>query len=232
MESGSAVVVYGRRRPLRDTQRAEWERLWGRYGVPLDAIASYAPDIVDIGFGGGESTQHLAVTAGPRRVLGVERYQLGALQFLQRLDPAHEENVRICITDGLTAVTALPPRSVELVQVLHPDPWPKRRHAGRRLVNPRFLGRVAAVLTPAGVLVVETDNQTLAEDIARTGHHRLLERTGRPACGEPVTRYARRARDRGRVTVRFEWRLEGGGGGHGSGGAEMGGDLDGGLEGP
>ena len=103
---------------------------------------------VEIGFGGGE---HLAAQAAARPntgFVGCEPFLNGVVQALGHLAEGGQENVRLHMGDALDVVERLPDASVSRVYLLHPDPWPKARHAKRRMVNDGPLDLLAAKLMP------------------------------------------------------------------------------------
>jgi tRNA (guanine-N7-)-methyltransferase len=158
--------LYGRRagHKLREGQAALVEDLLPRISVPegsLDARALFGDDRpleVEIGFGAGE---HLAGQAAMRPstgFIGCEPFLNGVVGALGHVQSGGLDNVRLHMGDALDVLARLPDASLERVYLLHPDPWPKARHAKRRFMNPGPLDRIAAKLKPSGEFRFGTDH--------------------------------------------------------------------------
>ncbi len=215
--------LYGRRQShrLRAGQEALVEDLLPRLSVPdagpLDAAMLFGQDCpleLEIGFGGGE---HLAAQAAARPdtgFIGCEPFLNGVVQALTHIRDGALANVRLHMGDALTVLERLPDASLQRVYLLHPDPWPKARHAKRRMVNPGPLDRIAAKLVPGGEIRLGTDDPTYCRwsmmvmdgrrDFAWTARspRDFLER---PA-DWPETRYERKARRHGHEVWYFTYR--------------------------
>lgn len=152
-------------------QRRALDRAWPRYGVTSDVrvnlsevFGRQAPRVLEIGFGMGEALVELAVRHPDWDFLGVEVYEPGVGRALNRLAALEVENVRLVADDAAIVLErCIPPASLSAVLLFFPDPWPKKRHRKRRLVQPPFVSQVASVLEPGGVLQLATD----WEDYAR-----------------------------------------------------------------
>ena len=137
--------------------------LWPRYGVDvasLDLAVIFprgAPVILDIGFGDGEALALQAQQQPERNFLGVEVHRPGVGSLLRRLAAADARNVRVLIADANEVLQALPDDALAGVHLYFPDPWPKKRHHKRRLLQSPFVARIARKLQPGGVLHVATD---------------------------------------------------------------------------
>ena len=189
------------------------QRLWPEYGVdlrsgPLDVAAllgRVAPLILEIGFGMGEATLAMAAADPARDVLAVDVHTPGVGKLLRGIEDAGLRNVRVIEGDALHVLRVMLD-GVELdeVRAFFPDPWPKHRHAKRRLVSPGFLDLVAARLRPGGAFHVATDSPVYAAHaLAVLEAHdafsvEVLE--NRPA-HRPVTRFEQQAIDAGRESV-------------------------------
>ena len=156
------------RRPGRATsaQRRALTDLWPRFGVdarqgPLDLPALFgrkAPRVLDIGFGDGEALVTTAVNYPAIDYLGVEVHEPGIGHLLLLLERAGATNVRIIQRDAAEVLPQLlPSASFAAVNLFFPDPWPKKRHHKRRLVQPPFVAEVARVLAAGGLLHIATD---------------------------------------------------------------------------
>ena len=206
--------LYGRRQghKLRQGQAALVEELLPRVAVPetgaLDAATLFGearPLALEIGFGAGE---HLASQAAARPdwgFVGCEPFLNGVVGALGHVRERALENVRLHMGDALEVVERLPDASLEVAYLLHPDPWPKARHAKRRMVNHGPLDLLAAKLKPGAEFRLGTDDPTYCQwammvmdrrrDFAWAATHPrdFLER---PA-DWPKTRYERKARRHG-----------------------------------
>ncbi|MGB8327399.1 MAG: tRNA (guanosine(46)-N7)-methyltransferase TrmB [Steroidobacteraceae bacterium] len=148
--------------------------LWPRFGVeppargaapstltPLDFDALYgrrAPRVVEVGFGNGENLLALARAHPESDYLGIEVHRPGVGRLLLGAQAARLENLRVLCDDAVEVFARLiPSGSLEEVLVLFPDPWPKKRHHKRRLIQALFVACVADRLRPGGVLHLATD---------------------------------------------------------------------------
>ncbi|WP_019875708.1 tRNA (guanine(46)-N(7))-methyltransferase TrmB [Sporichthya polymorpha] len=170
------------------------------------AAAAWAPAVLDIGFGYGESLLALAQARPDARVLGVDVHSPGQLRAMDALVDAglDDGTVRVLPADVTTLLPALTPGSLELVQAFHPDPWPKRRHAARRLLRPAVLTRITELLRPGGVLHVVIDNDIYAGSV-REAAAEIPALREIPAPDVPETKYGRRARAAGRTIHSMAW---------------------------
>jgi tRNA (guanine-N7-)-methyltransferase len=138
----------------------EWnqlERLWPRFGVRLDQVHALRPAVLEVGFGHGESLVAAGRAHPGVTVLGVELYTRGVIQAMRALEAEPHGEVRIVMDDAREVVAALPPDSLVAVNVLFPDPWPKRRQRHRRLLDRWFLELVTSRLQVGGRLHVASD---------------------------------------------------------------------------
>ena len=154
-----------------------------------------------------QSTAAQAATAPETDHLAVEVFEPGLAQLLMRVDEAGLTNLRLLRGDAVDLLRErVPPGSLAAVRIFFPDPWPKRRHHKRRLVQPDFVALVASRLAPGGILHLATDWAHYASEmrVACAGEP-LLENTStsedgwtvRPA-ERPETKFERRARSEGR----------------------------------
>ncbi len=168
------------------------------------AAAGWAPTVLDIGFGYGESLVEVGRSRPEARVLGVDVHSPGQLRAMDRLVEAGLEWVRVLPADVTALLPLLAPGSLELVQAFHPDPWPKRRHAGRRLLQEPLVARLAELLAPDGVLHVVIDDDTYAASV-REAAAAAGTLAPVPPPVVPETKYGRRARAAGRTVHEMAW---------------------------
>jgi tRNA (guanine-N7-)-methyltransferase len=165
----SFVIRAGR---LTDGQRRALDELWPRFGIdfdphPLDLDALFgrrAPRVVEIGFGNGEHLASLAARHPERDYLGIEVHPPGIGRLLLTLAADKLDNVRVSGHDAVEVLAAqIPERSLDEVQILFPDPWHKKRHHKRRLIQPPFVECLASRLKPGGEVRLATDWEPYAE---------------------------------------------------------------------
>ncbi|MEO6988522.1 MAG: tRNA (guanosine(46)-N7)-methyltransferase TrmB [Aquihabitans sp.] len=151
--------------------------------------------LLDIGVGNGTATVDWARRHPDDLAVAVELHQPGIVAFLQMLDADGPPNVRIVEADVEQLLERLAPATFTDVRILFPDPWPKKRHTKRRLVDERLIKRVADLLPVGGTLHLATDWVDYADQMRRAlaTEPRLAHRVdieGEPAVdpsGEPVT---------------------------------------------
>lgn len=123
-----------------------------------------APLIMEIGFGMGEGTLAYAQQNPQKDIIGVEVHEPGVGALMHNLEKAELKNVRIYSTDAIEVLReAIAPGTLEALHLFFPDPWPKKRHHKRRIVQPEFLALVASRLKPGGRIHMATDWQAYAE---------------------------------------------------------------------
>jgi tRNA (guanine-N7-)-methyltransferase len=209
-------TIYPQRARMTIGQRRAWERSWHRWGAdvidlpdgPLDITRWFgraAPTVLEIGSGMGESTASMALAAPEVDHLAVEVYQPGLAQLLLRIEQAQITNLRLLRGDAYALVhDHIAVGSLDAVRIYFPDPWPKRRHHKRRLVNPQFVTLVASRLVPGGLLHLATDWEPYAQEMlaactAEPALRNTAEEFATRPLWRPVTKFEQRARDDGRV---------------------------------
>ncbi len=180
----SFVLRQGRMSPA---QTRAFDELLPRYGVafahaPLDFAAVFgrgAPVVLEIGFGMGETTAAIAQAQPERDFLGLEVHAPGVGALLKRIDALALSNVRVIRHDAVEVVEhMIPPGSLAGIHVYFPDPWPKKRHHKRRLLQPAFVHALAARLASGGYLHAATDWEDYAQEMLATlGAEPLLANT-------------------------------------------------------
>lgn len=128
-----------------------------------------APKILEIGFGMGETTAAIAARYPENDYLGVEVHTPGVGSLLKQIRELDLPNVRVIQHDAVEVLThMIAPRTLAGVHLFFPDPWPKKRHHKRRLVQPAFVALLAERMKPGAYLHVATDWQDYAEHILAT----------------------------------------------------------------
>ena len=201
----SYVLRQGRYSPAQQRAYAEW---MPRFGVPyerqlLDPAAVFgrrAPLVVEIGSGMGETTATIAAANPERDYLAIEVHVPGVGSLLRQVGELGLTNVRVVQHDAVEVMREMiAPASLASVHVFFPDPWPKKRHHKRRLIQPAMARLVADRLAPGGVVHVATDWHEYAEQILAVlaaepllsnCAHGFAERPG----SRPQTKFERRGR--------------------------------------
>lgn len=137
--------------------------------APADFEAMFqraAPTILEIGFGMGEATAHIAALMPEKNFLCCEVHTPGVGALLKRIGEQGLANIRILQHDAVEVIdNMLPPASLDGVHIFFPDPWHKKKHNKRRLIQAPLIAKLAARLKPGGYLHCATDWQPYAEQI-------------------------------------------------------------------
>ncbi len=150
------------------------EELWPKYGVEfspeplsLDALfGRVAPRTLEIGFGNGEHLAALAAAHPERDYFGIEVHRPGVGHLLLLAATNNLANVRASSHDAVEVLREqIPEGSLDEVLVLFPDPWHKKRHHKRRLIQPLFVELIASRLRPGGILRLATDWEEYAQQM-------------------------------------------------------------------
>ncbi len=161
-EISQSRAFFGRRKghKLRPRQAHLIETLLPRLAVdlsraaPLDLRVMFPVPVTDvvleIGFGGGESMIAQATARPDIGIIGVEPFINGMAKALAAIESRDVRNVRLHFDDAAALIDWLPDASVSRIDLIHPDPWPKRRHWKRRFVQDEMVTRLARILRPAG----------------------------------------------------------------------------------
>ncbi|MEX0732273.1 MAG: tRNA (guanosine(46)-N7)-methyltransferase TrmB [Aquisalimonadaceae bacterium] len=226
MASASSETDYeqtARHRPIRsfvrregrmtDAQKRALESLHDRYGIPADGglidmdrlFGRRAPVILEIGFGNGESLAAMAADHPQRNYIGIEVHRPGVGHLLNRIEALGLENLRVICRDANEVLRQqVPDDSLAGVQLYFPDPWPKKRHHKRRIVQPPWVGRIHGKLARGGFLHMATDWEDYAlhmRDVMEAepgftntaGSGKFLDGRGE----RPETKFERRGLNRG-----------------------------------
>ena len=167
----SFVLRQGR---VSNAQQRAHDTLLPRYGIPfspgaidLDRLfGRSAPKILEIGFGMGETTAEIAAGHPGNDYLGIEVHTPGVGGLLKRIAELGLDNVRIIQHDAVEVLThMIPPSTLDGAHIFFPDPWPKKRHHKRRLIQPAFIALLVDRMKPSAYLHVATDWQEYAGQI-------------------------------------------------------------------
>ncbi|MCA1653333.1 MAG: tRNA (guanosine(46)-N(7))-methyltransferase TrmB [Sphingomicrobium sp.] len=216
--------LYGRSsgHKLRAQQQQLIDTLLPQIAVPEDGEITSArlfgdarPLHFEIGFGGGEHLADRADLLPDHGFIGCEPFLNGMATALTHIRDRHLANVRLHMGDALDVLRRLPDASLTMAYLLHPDPWPKARHAKRRMVNDGPLALIASKLKPGGELRIATDHPTYLDwtlmvmqrhtgtlDWLAEKPKNFLE----PSGGWVETRYGAKARREGRRPYYLRYR--------------------------
>lgn len=210
LRSGRATVAQ---------QRALAE-LWPLYGIEFTGQAidlrqvfgRTAPCMIEIGFGAGEALLEYARENPDIDCLGIEVHRPGVGHLLLGAQAASLQNLRVICHDAVEVLRQLPAASISFTHVFFPDPWHKKRHHKRRLIQPPFVALLARVLQPGGILRLATDWEQYAWQMrevldASTAFNNLAAENGfveRPDI-RPLTRFERRGQRLGHGTWDMEY---------------------------
>ena len=151
---------------ITEAQQRALDVSWPKYGIefspqPLDLdtlFGRHAPRVVEIGFGNGENLAALAAAHPERDYLGIEVHRAGVGRLMLAAEAAHLTNVRIACHDAVEVFEhQLEARTLDEVLILFPDPWHKKRHHKRRLIQGPFVSLVASRMKTGAVLRLATD---------------------------------------------------------------------------
>lgn len=203
------------------SQQRALEELWPEYGidykpVTLDIDAVFgrsAGRILEIGFGNGESLVEQAAEHPELDYIGIEVHEPGVGHCLLLARDAGVTNLKLIAHDAIDVLThQVAAASLSRINLYFPDPWPKKRHYKRRIVQPPFLALCADKLAAGGALHIATDWENYAEHIdealAESGDFDLAERRehgGEAPLDRPGTKFERRGLRHGHRI--WDWRF-------------------------
>lgn len=168
----SFVLRQGR---LTKGQEQALETAWPQYGIeeasePLNftvIFGNVAPVTLEIGFGNGESLAQMALAEPERNFLGIEVHTPGVGHLLHLIQKHQLTNLRVMNTDAVEIIQQrIPEHSLDRVQIYFPDPWQKKKHNKRRIIQAEFVSLLATRLRQGGLLHLATDWQEYAAAMA------------------------------------------------------------------
>ena len=165
-----SFVIRGGR--ITGAQRNAFDRYWAEYGLslfdgPLDIEATFgrkAPLVLEIGFGMGDSLLQMAQNEPDKDFIGIEVHPPGVGRLLNNAGKEGIKNLRIYMADATDVLEdCIADASLDRFQLYFPDPWHKKKHHKRRIVQPAFMQRIIAKLKPGGMVHMATDWENYAE---------------------------------------------------------------------
>lgn len=205
--SGHIRSFVHRRAHITPSQQDALDRLLPQWSLPyqpdvldLAAVFGRRGDVVlEIGFGMGETTQKIAQARPDTDFLGVEVFNAGVGAMLKRIEEADLDNVRIIQHDAVEVVRdMLAPGCLAGVHIFFPDPWPKKRHHKRRLIQPEFVQLLTSRIRPGGYLHCATDWEHYAQQmLAVLSHEPALANTANGYAPRPDYRPLTKFEQRG-----------------------------------
>lgn len=199
-------------------QKRALQTLWPIYGVDYQAaqldldeiFGRTAPRIMEIGFGNGELLVSMAADSPETDFIGVEVHEPGVGHCLLAIENRNLPNIRVICHDAIEVLEhQIPDRSLQAVNLFFPDPWPKKRHHKRRIVQPAFIELLSQKIKLGGMLHTATDWDEYAQQIEATilanKGFRLADAT---AGARPRTRFEQRGKRLGHeITERIFQRV-------------------------
>lgn len=203
---------------MTQAQRRALDELYPKYGLPfrdtfLDSTEIFgrkAPLVLEIGSGMGETTAAIAEAHAEADFIAVEVHGPGIGSLLNRIASKDLRNLRVLRHDAVEVLERMiPDASLAAIHLFFPDPWPKKRHRKRRLVQPQFAALAARKLAPGGWLHAATDWPDYADHIRHvfSEHENFREVEGGFAL-RPATKFEARGRRLGHPIRDLYFRLE------------------------
>ncbi|HKU46727.1 MAG TPA: tRNA (guanosine(46)-N7)-methyltransferase TrmB [Burkholderiales bacterium] len=199
----SYVLRQGRTTPA---QKRALDELLPRYGIPFSTRKLPKNLVLEIGSGMGETTAAIAKAHPELEFVAVEVHGPGVGSLLNRVAAENLSNVKVIRHDALGVLEQMvEDGSLAGIHLFFPDPWPKKRHHKRRLVQPGFAALAARKLAPGGVLHAATDWPDYAEQMQAV-FSAVLEPAQRGLVERPVTKFEARGRRLGHPIQEFFFR--------------------------
>ncbi len=170
----SFVIRAGR---MTDSQKGAFDVWWPRYGLslfdgeiaPHEIFGRDAPLVLEVGFGMGDSLLRMAIAEPDKNFIGIEVHPPGVGRLINCAGKEGLDNLRVYMADAKDVLhDCIPNASISRFQLYFPDPWHKKKHHKRRIVQTDFVSLIAGKMVPGGVLHLATDWQPYAEHMMET----------------------------------------------------------------
>lgn len=201
----SYVIRAGR---MTDGQRSAFDSYWDSYGLSLhdgklkfeQVYERAAPVVLEIGFGMGGSLLEMAKAEPEKDFLGIEVHPPGVGALINQAGKEEINNLRVFMADAIDVLDdCIPDDSLERFQLYFPDPWHKKKHHKRRIVQPEFIEKIKKKLKPEGVIHMATDWEHYADHMMEvlSADKELANQAGEYVFSErpsfrPVTKFEKR----------------------------------------
>lgn len=189
-------------------QKNAFDRWWPTYGLslskgmlsPSSLFVSNAPLVLEIGFGMGESLLTMATQAQDKNFIGIEVHPPGVGRLINAAGKESLQNLRVYMADANDVLEdCIPDASISRLQVYFPDPWHKKKHNKRRMIQPEFIQRVQPKIAIGGIVHLATDWENYAEQMlevmsSAAGFTNLANEGGYSCRPEyrPITKFEKR----------------------------------------
>lgn len=159
---------------MTEGQRQAFEKYWPIYGMDLFAgtidmeqlFERKAPTVLEIGFGMGDSLYQMASNEPDKNFIGIEVHTPGVGRLIANAGKSELKNLRVYLADAKDVLAeCIPDGSIDRLQIYFPDPWHKKKHHKRRLVQPEFIQFLCSKLTADGIIHMATDWENYAEQM-------------------------------------------------------------------
>lgn len=210
---------------LTEGQKRAMDDLWPHFGVEEGAaglefgvlFGNDHPVIMEIGFGNGDATWQMASAHPGENYLGVEVHRPGIGHLLLKIEENGLSNIRIACEDAVELLRRqVPAHSLAGVRIYFPDPWPKKRHHKRRIIQPEFVNLLAEKMQAGGILHMATDWEQYAEhmlEVMKASPDFVNLSTDGKECSKPewrpATKYEKRGKRLGHEVYDLVFRREG-----------------------
>ncbi|MDD7805733.1 MAG: tRNA (guanosine(46)-N7)-methyltransferase TrmB [Endozoicomonas sp. (ex Botrylloides leachii)] len=157
-------------------QQRGWDECWDKWGLTLEAgrldmvntFKRSAPVVLEIGYGMGLSLIEMAKAEPAYDFIGIEVHRPGVGSLLNEANTAEVTNIRTYNNDAVDVLSqCIPDNSLTRIQIYFPDPWHKKRHNKRRLIQPDFITTLRPKLVPSGVIHLATDWEHYADQMMK-----------------------------------------------------------------
>ena len=157
---------------MTSSQKQALENLWPSFGIePENGVIDFeilfgrnAPVVFEIGFGMGDSLANMALLYPEKNYLGIDVHRPGVGNLLKKIEENNITNIRIMCSDAVEVLkNNIAAESLDAVYLFFPDPWPKKKHHKRRIVQPAFVQLIRSKLKNGGVFHLATDWENYAE---------------------------------------------------------------------